>query len=87
MQAGRKRGALPSVPLSPYPGVTSIDKATVQNADGSYDVYIGPKKPDGKVNWIQTVPGKSWWLALRMYGPEQAWIAQAWRPGEIEIQP
>jgi hypothetical protein len=20
-------------------------------------------------NWLQTFPGKSWWLALRMYGP------------------
>jgi hypothetical protein len=26
-----------------------------------------PKGKEG--NWLQTIPGKSWWLALRMYGP------------------
>jgi len=34
---------------------------------------------------LQTVPGKSWWLALRMYCPEESWIDQTWRPGEIEL--
>jgi hypothetical protein len=34
---------------------------------------------------LQTVPCKSWLIALRMYGPEQAWIDQTWRPGEIEL--
>jgi hypothetical protein len=35
-------------------------------------------------NWLQTIPGKSWFVALRMYGPEQPWIDKIWRPGEIE---
>ena len=70
---------------NPYPGVTSIDKATVKNADGSYDVYIGPKKPDGKVNWIQTVPGKGWNMLWRIYGPTQVWYDKKWRPSEIEM--
>ena len=53
---------------------------------GSYDVYFAPKAPKGKENnWLQTVPGKSWWLALRMYGPLEPWIDQTWRPGEIEL--
>jgi len=67
-----------------YPGVTSIDKSTVQNSDGSYDVYIGPKKPDGNVNWIQTDPSKGWNLLWRIYGPLQAWYDKTWRPSEIE---
>ncbi len=70
---------------NPYPGVTSIDKATVQNADGSYDVYIGPRKPDGKVNWIQTVPGKGWNMLWRIYGPLQDWYDKKWRPSEIAL--
>ena len=70
---------------NPYPGVTSIDKATVKNADGSYDVYIGPKKPDGKVNWIQTDPCKGWNMLWRIYGPLQAWYDKKWRPSEIEM--
>jgi len=68
----------------PHPGVPSIDPDLVTNADGSVDVYIGPKKPEGKVNWIQTLPGKGWNLLWRIYGPEQAWYDQKWRPGEIE---
>ena len=36
-------------------------------------------------NWLQTIPGKSWWIGLRMYGPEQAWVDKTWRPGEIEL--
>ncbi len=70
---------------NPYPGSTSIDPAIVQNSDGSYDVYIGPEKPDGKVNWIQTDPSKGWNLLWRIYGPTQVWYDKAWRPGEIEL--
>jgi len=70
---------------NPYPGVTSIDKATVKNADGSYDVYIGPKKPDGNVNWIQTDPSRGWNMLWRIYGPLQAWYDKTWRPSEIEM--
>lgn len=70
---------------NPYPGVTSIDKATVKNADGTYDVYIGPKKPEGNVNWIQTDPSRGWNMLWRIYGPTQAWYDKKWRPSEIEM--
>ena len=70
---------------NPYPGVTSIDKATVQNADGSYDVFIGPEKPEGEVNWIQTDPSKGWNMLWRIYGPTQVWYDKGWRPSEIEM--
>jgi hypothetical protein len=68
----------------PFPGVTSSDPSTVQNADGSFDVYIAPERPEGDVNWIQSIPGRGWNLLWRIYGPEQAWYDGAWRPGEIE---
>lgn len=70
---------------TPYPGVTSTDKATVQNSDGSYDVYIGPQKPAGEVNWIQTDPAKGWNMLWRIYGPTQVWYDGGWRPSEIEM--
>ena len=58
------------------------------NDDGSTTVYFGPSPPaapDGKQsNWVQTVPGKSWFTILRLYGPLQAWFDLTWRPGEIE---
>jgi hypothetical protein len=66
--------------------IGSQTEGVKKNADGSYDIYFAPKAPKGKEgNWLQTVPDKSWWLALRMYGPEEAWIKQTWRPGEIEL--
>ena len=57
---------------------------------GSYrgfsDIYFAPKAPAGKEsNWIQTVPSKSWWIILRLYGPLEPWFDKTWRPGEIEL--
>ena len=41
--------------------------------------------PAGKeANWVQTVPGKGWWVMLRLYGPLEPWFDKTWRPGEIE---
>jgi len=48
-------------------------------------VYFGPKAPAGKEpNWIQTIPGQSWFMILRLYGPLQPWFDKTWQPGEIE---
>jgi len=69
-----------------FPTLGSQTEGVQTNADGSYDIYFAPKPPEGKEgNWLQTIPGKSWWLALRMYGPLEPWINQTWRPGEIEL--
>jgi len=70
---------------NPYPSVTSRGGSVRANPDGSTTVYFGPTAPeDTKSNWVQTVPGKSWFTILRLYGPLQAWFDQTWRPGEIE---
>ncbi|WP_223146285.1 DUF1254 domain-containing protein [Pusillimonas sp. ANT_WB101] len=70
----------------PFPTVGSQDKGFEKNEDGSYDVYFAPKAPQGKEgNWLQTVPGKSWFTILRMYGPLEPWINKTWRPSEIEL--
>jgi hypothetical protein len=69
-----------------FPTLGSQDNGIKKNADGSMDIYFAPKAPKGKEgNWLQTIPGKSWFIALRMYGPLQPWIDQTWRPGEIEL--
>jgi hypothetical protein len=68
-----------------FPTIGSQTEGMTENADGSYDVYFAPEAPEGKNgNWLQTVPGKSWFAILRMYGPMEPWIDQTWRPGEIE---
>jgi hypothetical protein len=55
------------------------------NADGSFDLYFGPKAPAGfEKNWLETIPGKSFFVALRLYGPLEPWIEKTWRPSEIE---
>ena len=71
-----------------FPSVSSQKKDLLVNADGSVDVYFGPKAPAGKEpNWVQTIPGKGWNTLLRLYGPLEPWFDKTWRPGEIELQP
>ncbi|MCP9800236.1 DUF1254 domain-containing protein [Synechococcus sp. RedBA-s] len=70
------------------PSVSSQDKGIKTNADGSVDVWFGPKAPAGMANnWVQTIPGKGWFMILRLYGPLEPWFNKTWRPGEIELQP
>jgi hypothetical protein len=60
--------------------------AAVPNDDGSIDVYFGPEAPAGKEsNWIETVPGKGWFVILRLYSPLQPFFDKTWQPGEIEL--
>ena len=67
-----------------YPSIGSEKKGIVTNPDGSVDVWFAPTAPKGhEANWVQTVPGKGWSTALRLYGPEEAWFNKTWRPGEI----
>jgi hypothetical protein len=57
-----------------------------KNADGSYDVYFGPRPPQGQESsWLETVPGKGWLTILRMCGPLEPWIKKTWRPSEIGV--
>jgi len=68
-----------------FPAVGSLTKGLLVNADGSVDVYFGPKAPVGKENnWVQTIPGKGWSTLLRLYSPLEPWFNKTWRPGEIE---
>ena len=69
------------------PSVSSQNQNLKVNADGSVDVYFGPKAPAGyENNWVQTIPGKGWFMILRLYGPLEPWFDKTWRPGEIELQ-
>lgn len=69
-----------------FPTVGSQSKGIKKNADGSCDIYFAPKPPKGfENNWLETIPGKGCFVALRMYGPLEAWINKTWRPGEIEL--
>ena len=68
-----------------FPTVGSQTEGIKLNNNGSCNVYFGPEAPEGyENNWLETVPGKSWLVIIRIYGPEEAWIKQTWRPGEVE---
>jgi hypothetical protein len=57
------------------PSVSSQTRRLQVNADGSIDVYFGPKAPPGKEsNWVQTVPGRGWNIVLRMYVALEPWF-------------
>ena len=45
----------------------------VTNKDGSVTVTFSAKKPEGKSNWVQTLPNKGFFTMFRMYSPTQAW--------------
>lgn len=67
----------------PLPSLNSMDKPT-QNADGSYDLYFGPKAPAGKEgNWVATVPAKGYFIILRLYSPKKEFFDQTWKPDDV----
>jgi len=68
-----------------FPSVSSQKPELVVDPDGAVDVFFGPEPPAGReANWVQTLPGKGWFAALRLYGPLDPWFDKTWRPGEIE---
>jgi len=71
----------------PFAGINSLTGKVKENKDGSIDVVFAPTLPKGvdEGNWIQTIPGKSWFILLRAYGPLEPWIDKTWRPGELEL--
>lgn len=68
----------------PLPSIDSIQNDPALSADGSIDIYFAPEPPEGQeANGIQTLPGKSWFVILRMYGPRQEWLDGLHVPGEV----
>jgi hypothetical protein len=68
----------------PFPSRGQLDNPE-KNADGSTDLYIGPKAPTGKEgNWLATVPGRGFFAILRLYLPAGPAIDGSWKPGDIE---
>lgn len=65
--------------------LSSRMKDLQKNPDGSVDLYFGPKPPQGKEsNWVQTNPGQSFFLYLRLYGPLKPFIEQKWPVNKVE---
>jgi hypothetical protein len=50
-----------------------------KNENGDYTFHFAPEKPEGvaKANWVQTNPGKNWFVYFRAYSPSKKFVAQA----------
>jgi hypothetical protein len=68
----------------PFPAVNSYGDLR-KNDDGSIDIYIGPKAPEGwESNWVKSVPSKGWFPAFRFYSPTEAYFDKSWQLNDIE---
>jgi len=70
---------------APVITLDSYNQAMQRNADGSVDIYFGPKAPAGKeANWIFTATGKAFFPAMRFYDPDKPLFDKTWKLPDIE---
>jgi hypothetical protein len=56
------------------------------NADGSFDMYFRPTAPSGQEsNWVQTVPGRGFYLMFRLYSPTAPLFDGTWALPDVEL--
>jgi hypothetical protein len=69
----------------PRASCSSNDAKVLKNADGSVDVYFGPKPPAGKEsNWVPTDPKREFELMARFYAPTKAFFDKMWKLPDVE---
>lgn len=66
------------------PSINGFNKVAT-NSDGSVDLWFGPSKPGDapQTNWIQTVNGRNFLVALRLYGTGVEFFDQTWKPDDV----
>ncbi|GAA3913875.1 DUF1254 domain-containing protein [Microbacterium invictum] len=69
---------------NPWPSINSFSGEIPAEPGGDTVIHFSPERGEGEQNWLETVPGKGWFVMLRLYGPLEPWFDQTWRPGEIE---
>jgi hypothetical protein len=70
---------------APWPSRSSQTPALQKNPDGSVDIYLGPKAPQGKEsNWVPTNTGGGFETLFRLYGPDKAFAEKTWKLPDIE---
>jgi hypothetical protein len=69
----------------PHVGRWSQNPELQKNADGSVDIYLGPRSPAGKEsNWIPTDSKGRFEILARFYGPEKPLFDKTWVLGKVE---
>jgi hypothetical protein len=66
------------------PSINGFNKVST-NSDGSVDLWFGPSKPANApdANFIQTVGGRNFLVALRLYGSGVEFFDQTWKPDDV----
>lgn len=67
-----------------FPSRNQFDKVDT-HPDGSVELFFGPTKPAdaSEKNWIQTLPGRAFMVAVRLYGTDQTFYDQSWKPDDL----
>jgi hypothetical protein len=69
----------------PYASRSSQIPDLKKNADGSVDIYIGAKPPDGmSANWLPTDPARRFDLMFRFYGSTPELFNKTWKLPDVE---
>jgi hypothetical protein len=59
--------------------ISSLNEKIEYNDDGSIDLYVGPKPPEGKEsNWIETNTDHNSLFLFRFYGPQKGARDGSW---------
>jgi hypothetical protein len=76
-------GTMPETPQL-LPSINGFNNV-VTNPDHSIDLWFGPSKPASAPtsNFIQTVSGRNFLVALRLYGTGVAFFDQTWKPDDV----
>jgi hypothetical protein len=66
-------------------GCASNSNDVKKNADGSVDLYLGPRAPASQeANWIPTDPARRFELMFRLYGPRKELFEKTWALPDVE---
>ena len=66
--------------------IDSTMKEVEKNADGTINIYFGPKPKKGKEgNWLQTDPNRRFFLLSRFYGPKPELFGENFELNNIEL--
>jgi hypothetical protein len=69
----------------PRAGRSSQSSGLQEKADGSVDIWFGPRAPAGKEpNWVPTNPNGQFEVLFRFYGPQKPVFDKTWGLPDIE---
>jgi hypothetical protein len=73
--------------IQPYQNkaVLSSLLGIADNAGDTVELHFGPSAPPGdEARWIKTIPGRGWFVYMRLYGPEGPAFTGDFRPDNFE---